>query len=52
MVKEYVSRGDVQLASSPPASALVVNAALSTMRNRPIHRWYNSLDPVSSITVS
>jgi hypothetical protein len=36
MVRKYVSRGDVHPASRPPTSALVANAALSTMRTRPI----------------
>ncbi|HEY6744205.1 MAG TPA: hypothetical protein VI357_00675 [Mycobacteriales bacterium] len=51
-VTKYVTRGEVQPASSPPATALVASAALSTRLTRPIQRSYPALEPVSSTTVS
>ena len=47
-----MKRVETQPASRPPSNALATSAADSTIRTRPIHFSYPSLDPVSSSTVS
>ena len=52
MVAKYVTRGLVIAARAPPERAPSTSEALCATRTRPISRSKNSLDPVSSTTMS